>query len=379
MDFSLRIMLLIFACAISQLLILSSAQSCSSYLFPNQNSYRACSDLGVLKSFLHWNYNETTGTIEIAYRHASIKSQTWVAWAINPTRKGMIGSQAFVAHQTSAGIVKAYTSPVTTYSTGLEEGFLSFPVQKISAEFANDEMIIYSTFVLPKNMTTVNHVWQDGPVNEDNSLGMHTLAGENVWSLATLDFLPGQIVATKLGDGSSNLLFKKIHGGLNVISWGILMPIGVMTARYMKVFMDPTWFYAHIICQSSAYAFGIAGAMTGLYIGGKSEGIQFDAHRYIGITLLILGFLQVLALKLRPNKENKYRTYWNIYHHGIGYSVLILSIINIFKGINILEAVMIWKPIYIAILIFFGIIAAILETWTWNIVLNRRLQSPDIK
>ncbi|TXG49163.1 hypothetical protein EZV62_025038 [Acer yangbiense] len=319
MDFSLRIMLLIFACVISQLLILSSSQSCSSYSFLNQNTYRACSDLGVLKSFLHWNYNETTGTIEIAYRHASIKSQTWVAWAINPSRKGMVGSQAFVAHQTSAGIVQAYTSPVTTYGTGLEEGPLSFPVQKISAEFVNNEMIIYSMFVLPKNMTTVNHVWQDGPVNKDNSLGMHALTGENVISLATLDFLSGQIVATKLGDGSSNLMFKKIHGGLNMVSWGILMPIGVMTARYMKV----------------------------------------------------------LALKLRPNKENKYRTYWNIYHHGIGYSVIILSIINILKGINILEAVMIWKPIYIAILIFFGIIAAILETWTWNIVLNKRLQTSN--
>ncbi|KAK2634377.1 hypothetical protein Ddye_029169, partial [Dipteronia dyeriana] len=362
-----------FACAISQHLIPCSAQSCSSYSFPNRNTYRACSDLGVLKSFLHWNYDETTGTVEIAYRHASIKPPTWVAWAVNPSRKGMVGSQAFVAHQTSSGIVRAYTSPVTTYGSGLEEGSLSFPVQKISAEFANNEMIIYSTFVLPKNMTTVYHVWQDGPVNEDNSLGMHALTGENVRSVATLDFLSGKIVATK-GDGNSNLLFKKIHGGLNMASWGILMPIGVMTARYMKVFTDPAWFCAHIVCQSSAYAFGIAGAVTGLYLGGKSEGIQFDAHRYIGIALVVLGFLQVLALKLRPNKEHKYRKYWNIYHHGIGYSVLILSIINILKGINVLEAVKIWKPVYIAILIFFGIIAAILESWTWNIVLNRRLQ-----
>ncbi|KAK4836166.1 hypothetical protein QYF36_019425 [Acer negundo] len=228
MDFSLRFMF-IFTFAISQLLILSSAQSCSSYSFPNQNTYRSCSDLSVLKSFLHWNYNETTGTIEIAYRHTSIKSQTWVAWAVNPTRKGMVGSQAFVAHQTSAGIVQAYTSPVTTYGTVLEEGSLSFPVQNISAELANNEMIIYSTLVLPKNMTIVNHVWQDGPVNEDNSLGIHALTGENVRSLATLDFLSGKIVATKLGDGSSNLLFKKIHGVLNMVSWGILMPIGVMT------------------------------------------------------------------------------------------------------------------------------------------------------
>ena len=83
-------------------------------------------------------------------------------------------------------------------------------MQKILTEFANNEMIIYLTFVHPKNMTTVNHVWQDGPVNEDNSLGMHASTGENVRSLATLEFLYGQIMATKLEDGSSNLLFKKV-------------------------------------------------------------------------------------------------------------------------------------------------------------------------
>ncbi|KAL5854494.1 hypothetical protein ACOSQ4_004296 [Xanthoceras sorbifolium] len=283
-------------------------------------------------------------------------AKRWVAWAVNPTGKGMVGSQALVAHQTSAadGLIRAYTAPVTTYSTRLEEGSLSFEVQKISAEFANNEMIIYATFALPKNMTTVNHVWQGGLVNQDYSLGMHALTSENLRSMATLDFLSGQIMATKEEYGGSSLLFKKIHGGLNMVSWGILIPIGVMTARYMKVFTDPTWFYTHIICQSAAYTFGIAGAVTELYLGGKSQGIQFDAHRYIGITLLILGFLQ------------------NIYHYEIGYSVMILSIINILKGLNILEAMKIWKLTYIAILIFFDIFAAILESWTWYIVITRR-------
>ncbi|KAL5787241.1 hypothetical protein ACOSP7_004190 [Xanthoceras sorbifolium] len=152
---------ILFASALSHYLLISSSdQSCNAYLFSNHNTYRACSHLGVLNSFLHWNYHQTTGTVEIAYRHASMESaKRWV-------------------------------------------------------------------------------------------------------------------------------------------SWGILMPIGVMTTRYMKVFTDPTWFYTHIICQSAAYTFGIAGAVTGLYLGGKSQGIQFDAHRYIGITLLILGFLQGLNIPI---------------------------------------------------------------------------------
>lgn len=39
-------------------------------------------------------------------------------------------------------------------------------------------------------------------------------------------------------------------------------------------------------------------------------------------------FKQVFALLLRPNKDHKYRIYWNIDHHSIGYSVIIMSIIN---------------------------------------------------
>ncbi|KAK2661425.1 hypothetical protein Ddye_007958, partial [Dipteronia dyeriana] len=95
-----------------------------------------------------------------------------------------------------------------------------------------------------------------------------------------------------------------IHRGLNMVSWVILMLIGVITtsppkplkgsapARYMKVSTNPIWFYALILCQSLAYAFGIAGAVAELYLGGKSQGNQFDVHRYIGITLLIPSFLQ---------------------------------------------------------------------------------------
>ncbi|KAK1588818.1 hypothetical protein Q3G72_027390 [Acer saccharum] len=88
-------------------------------------------------------------------------------------------------------MVRAYTAP--TYSTRLEEGSLSFLVQNILVEFANDEKIIYATFVLPKNMTTVNHVWQDGPFNDDNSLGIHALTDGNVRSLAIWIFFPDKL------------------------------------------------------------------------------------------------------------------------------------------------------------------------------------------
>lgn len=80
----------------------------------------------------------------------------------------------------------------------------------------------------------------------------------------------------------------------------------------------------------------------------------------------------MFALLLRPNKDNKYRLYWNIYHHSIGYSVIILSIINIFKGLDILQPANKWEQSYIGIIVSLGIVAVLLEVYTWIVVLKRK-------
>lgn len=85
---------------------------------------------------------------------------------------------------------------------------------------------------------------------------------------------------------------------LNAVSWGILMPIGAMLARYVKVFKvaDPAWFYMHVVCQFSAYVIGVSGFGTGLKLGSESPGFTQYRHRNIGITLFVFGTLQVIIL-----------------------------------------------------------------------------------
>lgn len=87
----------------------------------------------------------------------------------------------------------------------------------------------------------------------------------------------------------------QIHGILNTVSWGVLFPLGVIIARYMRTFpsADPAWFYLHVGCQVSSYAIGVAGWGTGMKLGSQSEGIQYSAHRYIGIFLFSFATLQV--------------------------------------------------------------------------------------
>ncbi|XP_041005360.1 cytochrome b561 and DOMON domain-containing protein At5g47530-like [Juglans microcarpa x Juglans regia] len=369
--------LLLFSCVLFSLCASSFAQTCKSYTgFSNNKLYSSCQDLPVLNSYLHWTYDQSSSQVDIAYRVTGTSSSRWISWALNPNGQGMVGAQALVAFQNSSGGMSAYTSPVSSYSIStLTEGPLSFAVSNLSATFENsNEMFIFATLTLDSGKTTVNQVWQEGPLNGNNPSSHNTASSSNnMRSTGTVNFLDAT-ATTPSGVVIPRLRKKNIHGVLNAVSWGVLMPMGAVIARYLKVFKsaDPAWFYLHVACQTSAYIVGVAGFATGIKLGSDSTAITYDTHRNIGIVLFCMGTLQVFALLLRPKKDHKYRLYWNIYHHSIGYAVIILSIVNVFEGFDILSPDGKWKKIYIGILIFLGVSAAILEAFTWFIVIKRK-------
>ncbi|QCD79795.1 cytochrome b561 and DOMON domain-containing protein At5g47530-like [Vigna unguiculata] len=366
-------------CVLSSVVVTSSAQTCRNQTFSNR-LFATCRDLPQLTAYLHWTYDQGSGKLEIAFVHAGITSTNrWVAWAINPRNTldpAMIGAQALVAIPDSNGAgPSVYTSSITSTSTQLEQGTISYPVSALSATYVNNEVTIFATLTLPNDTTSLVHVWQDGPLSgstpQEHS---HETSHQN--SKETLNLLSG---SSTQASGNSRQRRRNTHGVLNAVSWGILMPTGAIIARYLKVFKsaDPAWFYLHITCQASAYIVGISGFGTGLKLGSDSEGVEYDTHRAIAIVLVCLGTLQVFALFLRPNKDHKYRVYWNAYHYLVGYATISLSIANVFKGFETLENYVgdrynDWKHAYIGIIGALGGIAVFLEVFTWIIVLKRR-------
>ncbi|XP_010909168.1 cytochrome b561 and DOMON domain-containing protein At5g47530-like [Elaeis guineensis] len=350
------------------------AQNCLSDTFSNNRLYTLCSSLGLLSATLHWTYHPSNGTADIAYV-AQQESSGFVAWAINPSGSDMIGANSILAFHDSAGVVTAITYEFSNYTPSVRDSNLSFRVYSREAEYSDGKYTIYATVALPGNRTTLNTVWQAGQVSGGVPVS-HALSGDNIKSMGSTDFLTGESSGS---GGSSRLHRKNIHGVLDAVSWGVLMPLGAIIARYLKVFKwaDPAWFYLHVACQCSAYIIGVAGWGLGLKLGSESNGITYDSHRNIGIALFCLATLQIFALLLRPNKKNKYRIYWNIYHHSVGYCVIILSIVNIFKGFDILDPAKKWKRAYIAVIATLGGIALVLEAVTWPIVLKRRSRSSE--
>ncbi|WVZ12812.1 hypothetical protein V8G54_017342 [Vigna mungo] len=370
-------MLLAF-CVLSSVVLTSSAQTCRNQTFSNR-LFTTCRDLPQLTAYLHWTYDQGSGKLDIAFVHAGITSTNrWVAWAINPRNTldpAMIGAQALVAIPQSNGGPRVYTSSITSTSTQLEESEISYPVSGLSATYENNEVTIFATLTLSNDTTSLVHVWQDGTLSgttpQEHS---HETSHQN--SKETLNLLSGSSTQVT---GNSRQRRRNTHGVLNAVSWGILMPTGAIIARYLKVFKsaDPAWFYLHITCQASAYIVGISGFGTGLKLGSDSEGVEYDTHRAIAIVLVCLGTLQVFALFLRPNKDHKFRVYWNAYHYLVGYATISLSIANVFKGFDALENYVgdrynDWKHAYIGIIGALGGIAVFLEVITWIIVLKRR-------
>lgn len=176
-------------------------QNCPPYTFSNNRVYSDCNSLPVLNAFLHWNYREGNNTVEIAYRHKGVSRSNWVAWALNPSRSGMIGAQSLVAFVGSNGSIRAYTSPITGYSTSLQQGPLSFGVPAISAEFDVDHIIIYATLQLPAGPTTFNQVWQQGDVTGDTPL-RHPTSGDFTRSVGRINFATGATTPADVGGGS---------------------------------------------------------------------------------------------------------------------------------------------------------------------------------
>ncbi|XP_010445377.1 PREDICTED: cytochrome b561 and DOMON domain-containing protein At3g59070-like [Camelina sativa] len=196
---------------------------CESHSFKNGKTFSSCTDLPVLDSFLHFSYALETGALEVVYRHANLESSSWIAWAINPTKTGMLGAQAIVAYRNStSGVMRAYTSSINSYAPRLQESPLSIRVTQVSAEYIDREMTIFANLLLYPNTTVVNHLWQDGPLKEGDTLGMHSMSGDHLKSITSLDLLSGQVTSTKSVDGNM-LLVKQIHGVVNALSWGILM------------------------------------------------------------------------------------------------------------------------------------------------------------
>ncbi|KAL3517912.1 hypothetical protein ACH5RR_020501 [Cinchona calisaya] len=296
-----------------------------------------------------------TGAGEWSYVLSAPNTNAYIGMGFSPDGN-MVGSSAIVGWVGSSNGVPV----MKTYFLGGQTPNQVLPDQG-NLQLGNSSIVflnsrIYMAFQLVNTAMPGNRlIYSVGPQNQIPSVPNFLLTQHSYYVSTVMNYATDQ---SQTENTNTNSLLKT-HGILVIIGWGTLMAIGALVARYMKQW-DPIWFYSHVAIQSLGFILGVAGIIAGLALANRISA-NVDKHKTIGITILILGSLQVTAILVRPDKESKVRKYWNWYHHNLGRSLIILAAVNVFYGIYISNAGDAWKAGYAAVLVALFTVAVILE------------------
>ncbi len=161
------------------------------------------------------------------------------------------------------------------------------------------------------------------------------------------------------------------HARLMVMAWSILLPSGVLIARFYKVTpkqhwpktLDNTfWWYMHLACQILGLLLGCVGLYLILSVQTHSLN-QTGAlwHTVCGWVVMSLGIMQAMGGTFRGSKGGPtktvlrgdhydmtpYRRIFETLHKSLGYMALVLALCTVSLGLWVSDAPR-WMPIIIA-------------------------------
>lgn len=154
-----------------------------------------------------------------------------------------------------------------------------------------------------------------------------------------ITFMPTAEATTTRGRATfSNFLV--LHGILMGVAFGIMCPLGVVVARYMRYFKGTHyWFILHWVGQVLCIILSYAGIV--MTIKGLSSGVVSHPHAVIGILLMVLVSVQVLVALpgIRPAPDaGRIRTVWSGFHRWCGRVAGLLAVINVLLGLLLIVA-----------------------------------------
>ena len=150
------------------------------------------------------------------------------------------------------------------------------------------------------------------------------------------------------------------HGRIMVLCWGVLLPLGVLAARFFKVLPsqnwpavldNKAWWKAHLHGQTVAIALAAIGvALIWNTAGGATSLARW--HGYMGWAVTALGVLQAAAGFARGSKGGPLesvirgdhydmtprRNSFEWTHKSLGYAALLFALATVFMGLIVADA-----------------------------------------
>ncbi|XP_020524013.1 cytochrome b561 and DOMON domain-containing protein At5g35735 [Amborella trichopoda] len=372
----------------------SKPMRCDCGSFPStfaKNNLSLCKNLREFDGVFGWKIEG--GKIGIGFKARKAGSTGWVAWGVNFQLPIMVGTQAIAALPMANGSIQWQTYNLIPEYTLMGNPLPLAPAPiEITAnvtEIQNEGGFITLFATISHHRFhdenyTINHLWQVGSRADDIILHRHPMSLKHFDSRERLDLMSGETLLQSSTHRINSI--RTVHGVLNVVGWGILLPTGLLFPRYFreggiinekqdsgqpidninKSKKKKWWLAAHVTIQLTGSILGTGGWIIGLLLASWSKGYHFVGHRVLGIMIFIMACLQGLAPLQRPNKDDeKYYRNWTIYHHFMGYSLISIIIVNIYKGFRILDPPIPYQWAYYGVLFFIGALALLLEIFTW--------------
>jgi len=170
------------------------------------------------------------------------------------------------------------------------------------------------------------------------------------------------------------------HGRAMVLGWGILLPLGVLIARYFKVVPrqrwpdeldNKTWWHGHRLLQTAGVAIMTIGGLLA-FGHGEDAGILARIHHGLGWSLIASGWIQTFGGLLRGSKGGGHvrgdhydmtarRRVFEYIHKFVGTAAVLLAVIVIGIGLVLADA-----PRWMAAMLGFWWLALALLAWRWE-------------
>ena len=97
-----------------------------------------------------------------------------------------------------------------------------------------------------------------------------------------------------------------------------------------KLYKADVWFRLHQCSMMLTVVFSLAGLVPILVEKGVRPITDKKYHPVIGLTVLVIAFLQPILAYFRPGKDAKLRPVFKYVHTGLGYASIILATASIF-------------------------------------------------
>ncbi|XP_051119074.1 cytochrome b561, DM13 and DOMON domain-containing protein At5g54830 [Andrographis paniculata] len=129
-----------------------------------------------------------------------------------------------------------------------------------------------------------------------------------------------------------------VHGFMMFLAWGILLPGGILAARYLKHVKDDSWFRIHVYLQYSGLAIVFLGF---LFAVAELQGLTFaSVHVKFGMLAIVLAIAQPANAYLRPKKPasgepaSPRRLVWEYTHVITGRCAIVVGIVALITGMK---------------------------------------------